>query len=67
LSEEVRQALTLEIPPWSLCSESCQGLCPHCGENLNTTNCGCHIPKDGFSPFAALTDLLSRSDRAVGD
>ena len=24
-----------------LCSESCRGLCPECGANLNTASCTC--------------------------
>ncbi len=65
LSEEVRQSLTLEIPNWSLCSETCKGLCPQCGENLNVTDCGCDVPEEASSPFAALADLLDRSDRTL--
>ncbi len=65
LSEEVRQSLILEIPNWPLCSETCKGLCPQCGENLNVTDCGCQIAEEASSPFAALADLLDRSDRAL--
>lgn len=43
VSEDVRRALVLEIPTWSLCSETCKGLCPECGTNLNTTECTCEI------------------------
>lgn len=64
LSDEVRQDLTLEIPNWPFCSEACQGLCPQCGKNRNITDCGCHISEENSSPFAALADLLDRSDRA---
>ena len=67
LSEEVRQALMLEIPIWPLCSESCQGLCPYCGENLNMTSCNCSAPEKASSPFAVLADLLNTPKRAVGD
>ena len=35
ISEDARQALILEIPMWSLCSETCEGLCPQCGTELN--------------------------------
>ncbi len=65
LSEEVRQSLILEIPNWPLCSETCKGLCPQCGQNLNAADCGCHISEERSSPFAALADLLDRSDRAA--
>lgn len=66
LSDEVRQALLLEIPTWPLCSESCQGLCPRCGANLNTTPCNCNDPEGIASPFAALGNLLNVSKPAVG-
>ena len=62
LSEEARQSLILEIPNWPLCSETCKGLCPQCGENLNVTDCGCRSSEDSSSPFAGLADLLDRSD-----
>ena len=65
LSEEVRQILILEIPNWPLCSEECRGLCPQCGENLNVVDCGCQISEESSSPFAALADLLDRSDSAL--
>ncbi len=31
----------LEMPTKMLCSEDCKGLCPVCGADLNTTDCGC--------------------------
>lgn len=43
ISEDVRRALVLEIPTWSLCSETCKGLCPECGTDLNTTRCSCEV------------------------
>ena len=43
ISEDVRRALVLEIPTWSLCSETCKGLCPECGTDLNTTECSCEV------------------------
>ena len=43
ISEDVRRALVLEIPTWSLCSETCKGLCPECGTDLNTTECACEM------------------------
>ena len=43
ISEDIRRALVLEIPTWSLCSETCKGLCPECGTDLNTTECSCEM------------------------
>ena len=36
------EQVMLQIPIKVLCTDSCKGLCPHCGINLNTANCGCH-------------------------
>ena len=52
ISEDVRRALVLEIPTWSLCSETCKGLCPQCGTDLNTAECSCEI-RDETSARAA--------------
>ena len=39
--EEVREALVLSVPSKSLCTPSCRGLCPSCGQNLNQASCPC--------------------------
>jgi uncharacterized protein len=41
LEEIIRENIYLSIPLRALCSESCPGLCPHCGKDLNEGNCGC--------------------------
>jgi uncharacterized protein len=41
LSGIIRQALLLAIPMKPECDESCKGLCPQCGTNLNTNRCTC--------------------------
>ena len=41
LSESVRQHLLLELPMQAICRETCAGLCPRCGANLNEGPCGC--------------------------
>jgi len=41
LSEPIRENLLLAIPWTPLCQESCQGICPHCGVNLNERKCAC--------------------------
>lgn len=42
----VREQFLLALPPYPLCRESCKGLCPACGQNLNERECGCdrHVP-----------------------
>jgi len=66
LSEDVRQAITLEIPVWPLCAESCKGLCHHCGENLNIATCNCNALETVSKPFAVLADLFNHPNRSVG-
>ena len=41
LSELVRQLLVLHTPVRSVCSEECEGLCPHCGNRLDVSECEC--------------------------
>ena len=41
ITELVRDAAILSVPLKPVCSESCKGLCPVCGHNLNTGDCGC--------------------------
>jgi uncharacterized protein len=32
----------LGLPVKSLCAQECEGICPHCGQNLNAASCSCH-------------------------
>lgn len=41
LDEIVFEQIVLQVPIKSLCQESCRGLCPHCGGNLNRVSCQC--------------------------
>jgi uncharacterized protein len=41
LREEARESLLLALPITPHCQESCQGLCPRCGADLNDGPCGC--------------------------
>jgi len=41
ISQRIRESILLELPLKPLCSESCRGLCPMCGANLNETECDC--------------------------
>ena len=65
ISEDVRRALVLEIPTWSLCSETCKGLCPQCGTDLNSTDCSCEITDEtsapASNPFSVLSKMLENS------
>jgi len=41
LGESVRQHMLLELPMQAICRETCAGLCPRCGANLNEGPCAC--------------------------
>ncbi|MBD0373934.1 MAG: DUF177 domain-containing protein [Pyrinomonadaceae bacterium] len=41
IEDLVREQVLLSIPGRLLCSEHCRGLCPHCGTDLNSAECGC--------------------------
>ncbi len=59
LAEVLRGILALEIPIRYLCTETCRGLCPRCGENLNAGSCSC-APHQGDPRFAVLKELLKK-------
>ncbi len=41
LGDLMHEQFVLALPMKPLCSEACQGLCPHCGTNLNKGICEC--------------------------
>jgi uncharacterized protein len=53
------EELMLALPAKLICSESCQGLCPTCGEPLRDGSCGCaEKQRAGASGFAALREMF---------
>ena len=57
--EMLREQFLLALPMKPLCAESCRGLCPECGANLNRTECGCQ-PTWEDPRLAPLKGLLNR-------
>jgi uncharacterized protein len=57
--ELLREQFQLALPMKPLCAQSCRGLCPECGANLNRTECGCQ-PKWEDPRLAPLKGLLNR-------
>jgi uncharacterized protein len=56
IDEIVREQILLAVPSQVVCQESCKGLCPNCGTNLNLSECGCRQTE--IDPrWAALKDL----------
>lgn len=41
LNDVLREFVLLTLPMQRVCSESCKGICPVCGQNRNQTNCAC--------------------------
>jgi uncharacterized protein len=56
LSAVVREQILLDIPYKPLCSPSCKGLCPSCGEDLNRGSCSCkgEVFDERFAPLKGL-------------
>lgn len=42
IADLVRESVILAEPLKIVCSKNCQGLCPHCGINLNLAKCSCN-------------------------
>jgi len=40
-----REAVVLAVPAQVICSPSCRGLCPYCGQDLNRGQCTCQQEK----------------------
>jgi uncharacterized protein len=47
VTEDLREAIILNLPRFPLCDETCKGLCPQCGKDLNEGHCGCSGGKKG--------------------
>lgn len=56
LSEVFEEQIQLQIPFQPLCGNDCNGMCQHCGADLNEGRCACSVIKKE-SPFSALKDI----------
>ncbi len=56
LDEIVREQVFLSVPMKSVCRETCKGLCPECGANLNHEKCKC-LKGSGHPAFQKLKNL----------
>lgn len=64
LDEIVREQVFLSLPMQCVCSETCRGLCPVCGGNLNRGNCTCR-KSEGHPAFSKLRDIKIHDHRGV--
>lgn len=55
---DIMEELALNLPPFTLCSEDCPGLCPKCGAKLSDGDCGCKEEKFINPKIAVLKQLL---------
>jgi len=62
LDSLIFEQIMLQIPIKSVCAETCKGLCPHCGINLNTASCQCRVEKTD-ERLAALKAFRIRSEK----
>jgi uncharacterized protein len=62
VTELLRQDILLAVPIKPICSDTCKGLCAHCGKNLNQGPCEC--PQGEIdSALAKLGSLLEEQEK----
>ena len=61
LTETVVEFLLLELPSQFFCKDTCKGICPDCGVNLNHSECKCKS-KAVDPRLGALADLLKEME-----
>jgi uncharacterized protein len=57
------EVIALAVPIQPLCSETCPGICPHCGVDRGQTQCSC-VDEKIESPFAVLAKLKDDGKQA---
>ena len=56
LRDGIQEQVVIALPLQPLCAETCKGLCPKCGTDLNQGNCGCES-EPASNKFAVLKNL----------
>ena len=56
LRPDLDQEIVMSLPQQPLCKETCKGLCPVCGNNLNQNSCDCESP-NFHAGLAALKNI----------
>jgi uncharacterized protein len=62
LEDALREQVLLALPLKIVCREDCQGLCPHCGQNLNESQCACAEQMED-PRWAALKEIRSKLEQ----
>lgn len=52
----LREQVLLQLPLKPLCAETCRGICPRCGADLNQETCRCPA-EESTSPFVGLKKI----------
>ncbi|HLX82586.1 MAG TPA: DUF177 domain-containing protein [Terriglobales bacterium] len=62
LEDTLREQVLLALPLKSICREDCKGLCPHCGKNLNETQCDCvdEVEDPRWAALKGIRDKLNQ-------
>lgn len=66
LTEAIRQYALIEMPLQPLCSVTCRGLCPECGQNLNLAACRC-APRPVDARLEKLAELLKQFEESENE
>jgi uncharacterized protein len=62
LRDIIREQILVTLPMVPLHDESCKGLCPVCGVDLNEKACVCARNNPEFGKFSQLKDLLKKKE-----
>ena len=59
LEDLLREQVLLAVPLKAVCNDTCKGLCPHCGKNLNVEACACQpVQDDRWAALHGIRDKL---------
>ena len=62
--DDLREALIVDHPVQFICKESCRGLCPQCGANLNEKTCQCKTQDDISEPLSKLGEFWKKKNKS---
>jgi uncharacterized protein len=61
IDELVNEEILLAVPDHILCRDDCKGICPRCGADRNSVDCGCETAE--VDPrWAGLKELVNREN-----
>ncbi len=60
--DDLRETLIVDHPVQYVCRQSCKGLCPQCGANLNEKACRCKIQDEISGPLSKLGEFFKKKN-----